>query len=87
MRVLKNIFMKKLLEYILKNIVSKPKLIRVTEDRNNPDLLNITASDDDKGLIIGKSGRIIIALRNLSKIKGAITNRKFYLKVADNSIS
>jgi predicted RNA-binding protein YlqC (UPF0109 family) len=59
--------MKEFLENILKQIVSEPQSIKVTEEGT---IFTIDASGVDVGVIIGKEGRNIKALRNLLNLKG-----------------
>mgnify|MGYP001146460886 CR=1 FL=1 len=79
--------MKELLEYVLKQIVNKPKSIRVTEETDIEDptfvKLLITADEEDRGLIIGKGGSNISALRSLVSIKAVQENKKVKLEIVD----
>lgn len=64
--------MKDTLTFILKQITDHPDDIEVseetTEDRT---VLTIRANPEDLGKIIGKSGRIIRAIRDLIKLMAA----------------
>ena len=61
--------MKETLLYILSQIVDHPEAITVTESTEESRLLlHVRAHQDDYGKIIGKSGRIIKALRDLIKL-------------------
>lgn len=79
--------MKDLLEYVLKQIVNKPKSIKVEEqiDPDDPTFVKllITADEEDRGLIIGKGGSNISALRNLVSIKAVQENQKVRLEIVD----
>ncbi len=79
--------MKDLLEYVLKQIVNKPKSIKVEEqiDPDDPTFVKllITADEEDRGLIIGKGGSNISALRNLVSIKAVQKNQKVRLEIVD----
>jgi len=62
--------MKELLEYIVKNIVSKPDAVKIDEQKTADGvLLNLTVDKEDMGVVIGKEGRIIRAIRSLVRIK------------------
>ncbi len=71
--------MKELLEYIIKSIVNNPDEVSVSE-RDSVDfpgltILTINASEDDIGIIIGKRGRTINAIRDIISIN-AIRSKK-----------
>lgn len=79
--------MKDLLEYVLKNIVSHPEDISIEEasDEEDPTFVKflIHANEEDRGLIIGKSGSNISALRDLVSIKAVQENKKVRLEIVD----
>jgi uncharacterized protein len=61
--------MKDTLLYILTQIVDHPEAIAVEEaTEESRIILHVRAHQDDYGKIIGKSGRIIKALRDLIKL-------------------
>lgn len=58
--------MQELLEYIVKNLVSKPDEVKIEQISEDGVVnFNLTVSPDDMGLIIGKSGQTIRAIRRL----------------------
>lgn len=62
--------MKELLEYIVTNLVSKPEAVKIEEAKNNGEVnLNLTVDPEDMGLIIGKSGQTIRAIRKLLTVR------------------
>ena len=64
--------MKDTLLFILKNIVEFPDDIVVDESTNGDSTtLTIHANQSDLGKVIGKSGRIIRAIRDLIKLMAA----------------
>ncbi len=64
--------MKDTLLYILQHLVDHPEAIVVEEvSQESGTMLRVTAHQDDMGKIIGKSGRIIRAIRDLVKIVAA----------------
>lgn len=74
--------MKKLLEYILKNLVSEPKKIDISEEvEDSTFIYTIKASDEDKGKIIGKNGRVIKAIRDLLTIIARKEEKRVMLRV------
>lgn len=71
--------MRDLLELIVKGIVNEPDAVSV-EERESVDfpglmILEITVADPDKGILIGRKGRTINAIRDLMTIS-AIRNEK-----------
>ncbi|MDD3661808.1 MAG: KH domain-containing protein [Candidatus Dojkabacteria bacterium] len=79
--------MQDLLEMILKDIVNHPEDIKTEEqvDSTDPTFVKylIYAHDEDKGLIIGKGGRIISAIRDVLSIKAVRENKKVRLEIVD----
>lgn len=62
--------MKEFLEYLIKEIVSKPEEVNVDEIHDNGFYTySVHVSEEDMGLVIGKEGKTIKALRNLAKAK------------------
>lgn len=58
--------MQDLLEYIVKNLVSKPDNVNLEEvSEDNIVTFKLTVAPEDMGLIIGKSGQTIRAIRKL----------------------
>ncbi len=74
--------MKNLLEYILINIFGPKSGLTVTEnaDENHLELV-INAPQTMMGLIIGKGGKTIKAIRNLVKIKATLENKSVSVEV------
>lgn len=73
--------MKELVEYLLKSIADNPDDVEVTVQEgseNEPVFINVKLNDIDKGLIIGKEGRNINAIRTILSIKA---RNKVILKV------
>ena len=72
--------MKDTLVFILKKIVDHPEDIKVDEiTEESRTILQIRANQEDIGKIIGKSGRIIKALRDLIKLMA--TKQNIYVDV------
>lgn len=58
--------MKELLEYIVKSLVSKPDDVQIKEEhQDNTTNLNLSVNPEDMGMIIGKGGQTIRAIRKL----------------------
>ena len=79
--------MQELLELILKGIVNNPDKVSVKEETDETDPMFvkflISADDDDKGIIIGKSGHTISAIRDVLSIKAIQENKKVRLEIVD----
>lgn len=79
--------MQDLLEMILKEIANHPDDISITEeiDPEDPSFVRylIRANDEDKGIIIGKGGRTISAIRDVVSIKAVRENKKVRLEIVD----
>ncbi len=61
---------KKLLEYLAKSLVENPKAVKVNQKQSeNFTLLELRVDPNDIGLIIGKGGKTIQAIRNLVKLQ------------------
>lgn len=61
--------MKDLLEYIIPNIVNHPEDVVITETESNGVLnLSIKVNPEDMGRVIGKSGKVIKAIRQIGRI-------------------
>ncbi|HOS88535.1 MAG TPA: KH domain-containing protein [bacterium] len=67
--------MKEFLEFLIKQITSKPEEVKITENRENDTFIyHIKVSEDDMGIVIGKEGKTIKSLRNLAKAKAIRDN-------------
>ncbi len=74
--------MKELLEFIIKNILGEGVKFEVLEeDDGNLVKLTVKTPPDAGGLIIGKQGKIIKAIKNILKIKAVLLKRKLILEV------
>ena len=76
----------KLLEFIIKNIVSKPEAVKV--DRKVDEmgvLLSLTVDPDDMAQIIGRQGSMAKALRTILKVAGAKNKARVNLKIEEPS--
>lgn len=61
--------MKQLLEYIIPNIVNHPEEVVITQEESNGLItLSIKVNPEDMGRVIGKSGKVIKAIRQIGRI-------------------
>ena len=77
--------MRSLLEYLVKSIVQKPKEVKV-EEKKEEEVVNLTLSvaKEDMGVVIGKQGKIIQALRTVLRIPAVAQNLKVNLQLQEN---
>lgn len=67
--------MKDLLEYIVKNLVSKPEDVIIEESSSEGEVnFGLSVHPDDVGMVIGKSGQTIRALRKLLIVRAMAEN-------------
>jgi predicted RNA-binding protein YlqC (UPF0109 family) len=72
--------MKDLLEHIVKSIVNEPGQV-VIEEKESVDfpglmILNIKVAEGDKGVVIGRKGRTINAIRDIMTIHAIRINKR-----------
>jgi uncharacterized protein len=78
--------MKKALEYIVSQIVEDPKKVEINEQEEQEIInFNITVAPSDMGRIIGKSGKVIRAIRNVIKISAIKQNKKINISLVEAS--
>lgn len=78
--------MKDLLNYIVTNLVTKPESIVIDEKIDSGDVtLNLTVDPSDMGLIIGKSGQTIRAIRKLLTVRAIAENVRVNLQLNESS--
>ena len=76
--------MKDLLYYIVTNLVTKPEAVSIEEqnDEGNVNLL-LTVDPSDMGIIIGKSGQTIRAIRKLLTVRAIAENIRVNLQLSE----
>lgn len=74
--------MKELLEYIVKNLVNNPDSVVVEEDNQDGNVnLYLTVHPDDMGIIIGKGGQTIHAIRKVLTVRAISENVRINLQL------
>src|SRR3989344_3961614 len=69
------VLMKDLLNFIVTNLVTKPESVSIDEKIEEGNVnLNLTVDPSDMGLIIGKSGQTIRAIRKLLTVRAIAEN-------------
>ena len=74
--------MKELLEFIIRNILGESSKFEI-EEINEGSLVKliIKTSEEEGGMVIGKQGKIIKAIRNILRIKATLEKKKLVLLV------
>ncbi len=76
--------MKDLIEYIVKNFVTKPDSVNIEESAVETDVtLKLTVDPEDMGLVIGKQGQTIKALRRVLTVRAMADNVRVNLQLFD----
>lgn len=74
--------MKDLLEYIVKNLVNNPDAVVVEEDNQDGNVnLYLTVHPEDMGIIIGKGGQTIHAIRKVLTVRAISENVRINLQL------
>lgn len=74
--------MKELLEFILRNILGKKSNFEIIEEDDGSIVkLTVKTAEDEGGMIIGKQGKVIKAIRNILRIKATLDKKKIILLV------
>lgn len=72
--------MKDTLIYLVKGIVDNADTVKVSEaEEDGVVTFSITVDPSDMGKVIGKSGKVIRAIRNVMKIKAIKQNKKIHI--------
>ena len=77
--------MKDLLEYLVTSIVERPKEVKIEETSTPEGFVNlqITVDQEDMGMVIGKGGRIIRALRNLVRVRAIKEGKRVNVELTE----
>lgn len=77
--------MEELLIYILSKVVSDPSQLKITsETKENGEIVYfINIPEIERGIVIGKKGKNIQALRDIVSIIARREGKKVWIKIAD----
>lgn len=78
--------MEQLLSYILSKIVTDPSTIKITKETDeltNELIFNISIPEEERGIIIGKQGKNIQAIRNIISIIARREGQRVRIKILD----
>jgi predicted RNA-binding protein YlqC (UPF0109 family) len=74
--------MKELLDFILRNLLGKKSNYEITEEDDGSIVkLTVKTAEDEGGMVIGKGGKVIKAIRNILRIKATLEKKKIILLV------
>ena len=74
--------MKDLLSYIVSNLVTKPEALNIDEQTEGGNVnLTLTVDPSDMGLVIGKNGATISAIRRLLTVRAIAENVRVNLQL------
>ena len=77
--------MKQFVEYIVKNLVDHPELVKIEEIQGtNTVILELSCDPSDIGKIIGKSGKTINAIRGLLMAVASRNGIRVNLEILEN---
>lgn len=81
--------MKELLEHIVKSIVNNPEAVEI-EEKESVDfpgliILTINVDETDKGVVIGRKGRTINAIRDLITINAIRNDKRVKVLIKEDS--
>ena len=72
--------MKELLEFVLRNILGEKSSYEIVEEDDGSIVkLTVKTADDEGGMVIGKGGKVIKAIRNILRIKATLEKKKIIL--------
>ncbi len=77
--------MKELLRYIIERVVSHPEEVHIEEEGQEGGFvqLRLRVHPEDMGIVIGRGGNIIRALRNVLRIKAIKENKRINLELIE----
>ncbi len=79
---MQNISMKQLLEYIVKELVDQPEAVRVRERTSRGSVtLELTVASSDTGKVIGRSGRVAKAIRDVLGVAATRERKRVQLDI------
>jgi len=74
--------MRELIEYIVKNLVSHPSQVKITQSQRGGEVhIRMQVSQEDMGRVIGKGGRVANAMRSLLNVAAAQEGKRATLDI------
>ena len=79
-----NVDLKGLLEYIIKNLVSNPDEVAISQlEKEGAMVFELRVSEEDRGRIIGKQGKTIKSIRKLLSAAASGSERRVVLELVE----
>ena len=76
--------MKELVEYIAKSLVDQPDAVKVTEvEGERTSVIELSVANEDMGMIIGKQGRTVSAIRTLLNAASMKQKKRTILEIIE----
>ena len=76
--------MKELVELIARSLVDNPENVQVTQlDGEQSSIIELRVAPEDVGKVIGKQGRIAMAIRTIVNAAGMKLRRRFNLEIIE----
>ena len=74
--------MLELIEYVAKSLANDPEAVRVTEtEEDGNHIIQLEVAPEDKGRIIGKGGRVALAMRVLLRVAAVKQGTRAILQI------
>ncbi len=77
--------MNELLEFIVKEITGSKEIDIEESSEDNRTRLTILAKPENIGIIIGKGGNTIRAIRNILRVKATLEKRAVFVEVSEKT--
>ncbi len=77
--------MRDLVEYIVKQLVTKPEEVSIEEGQDEGGMvLHLSVASEDMGIVIGKSGQTIKSIRKVLAVRAMNEGARVYLHLVDS---
>ena len=74
--------MRELVEYIVKAIAPHPEEVKVTEEEEDGRIIvRVEVAPDDKGMVIGRQGRVAQSIRALLRVEAVKQGTRAVLEI------
>lgn len=74
--------MEEFLDYLIKQIVTKPEEVKIEKEEKDGQLFfTVEVAEEDRGRLIGRGGNIINSLRHLLNIKAQKESQQVFLRL------
>ena len=74
--------MEEFLDYLVKQIVTKPEEVKIEKEEKDGQLFfTVGVAEEDRGRLIGRGGNIINSLRHLLNIKAQKEDKQVFLRL------